>query len=147
MGCLLMTRTSIDAFCRKQESDFEMALYQNEAKTTEAIREAKAHCGTAIREAEACYTTANREEKARCADHACSIQQLHSDSMQCLKREALKEEGKDCQSFLATCGAALQACPPEDHGVLMYPLQLLTGNMSLATLLAIYPQASTTNPL
>ena len=32
--------------------------------------------------------------------------------------------------------------PLEAHGVLMYPLQLLMGNMSLVTLLAISPQPS-----
>ena len=35
---------------------------------------------------------------------------------------------------------ALQICPLGAHGVLMYPLQLLMGNMSLTTLLAIPPQ-------
>ena len=37
-----------------------------------------------------------------------------------------------------------RACPPEACGILMYPLQLLMGNMSLAALLAIFPQLSTT---
>ena len=53
--------------------------------------------------------------------------------------EALGKEGQDCQSFLEACRAALQACPPEAHGVLMYPLQLLTENMSLASLLVTTP--------
>ena len=35
-------------------------------------------------------------------------------------------------------------CPPGAHEVLMYPLQLLAGNMSLATILATPPQASIT---
>ena len=72
-----------------------------------------------------------------------AIQQSHSNSMQCLEREAMEEEERGHLSFLATCGVALQACPPEAHGVLLCPLQLLMGNMSLATLLAIPPQAST----
>ena len=70
-------------------SDFEMAFCQNKAKTTEAIREAKAHCGAAIKEAEACCTTDIREAEAHCVDHAHSIQQLHSDRMQCLERESI----------------------------------------------------------
>ena len=64
--------------------------------------------------------------------------------MQHLERETIEEEGKDCQSILATCGMALQACPLEAQGVLMCPLQMLMGNMSLATLLAITPQTPTT---
>ena len=122
MGHLHMTRVSIDAHCRKHVSDFVMAFHQNEAETTEPIREAKAHCGAAIREVEACCTTTIREVEthcttdvreveAHCADHAHSIRQSHSNSMQCLERETLKEEGKDCQSFLAICGVALQAYP------------------------------------
>ena len=59
MGCLLITRSSLDAHQRKQVSDFETALHQNEAKTTEAIREAKAHGGAAIREV--CYGTTTNQ--------------------------------------------------------------------------------------
>ena len=141
--------------------DFETAICQNEAEATEAIREVKAHCGAAIREAEItvreaeghCTTTITeaevhcaadiREAESCCVDHAHTIQQCHSDHIQCLEREAIEEEGKNCQSFLATCGMALQVCPPEAQGVLMCPLQLLMGNMSLATLLAIAPKMPT----
>ena len=174
MGCLLMTRASIDVHQRKQVLDFEMAICQNKAEATKAIREAKAHCGAATREAETCHATTVREAEAHCAttvreaeahcattireaeahssttimeaeaccaadireaeshcvDHACAIQQSHSDNMQHLEREAIEEEGKDCQSFLATCGMVLQVCPPEAHGVLMCPFQLLMGNTS-----------------
>ena len=54
--------------------------------------------------------------------------------------EAIGEEGKDCLSFFATCGAALWASPPKDHGVLMTPFHLLLGNVPLSTLLNISPQ-------
>ena len=164
MGHLLMTRVSIDAHQRKQVSDFKMVICQNEAEATDAIGETKAHCGVTIREVEIhCAKTIReaeahssttimeveahcaadiREVESHCADHACAIQQFHSDKMQCLEREAIEEEEKDWQSFLATCGMALQVCPLEAHGVLMWPLQLLMGNMSLAAVLAIPPQVS-----
>ena len=90
-----MTRASLDTHQRKQVLDFEMALHQNKAEATEAIREAKAHCGAAIREVE-----------SHCVDHAHTIQQSHSNNMQHLEREAKEEEEKDCQSFLATCRLA-----------------------------------------
>ena len=165
MGCLLMTRASIDTHQRKQVSDFKMAICQNKPEATEAIREAKGHWGAAIREAETQHATTIREAEAHCtttiteveaccaadireaeslcADHAHTIWQSHSNNMQHLEREAIEEEGKDCQSFLATCRIDLKVCPPEAHGVLMCPLQLLMGNMSLATLLAIPSQVST----
>ena len=41
LGCLLATRSSLDAHCRKQVLDFETTLCQNESETTEAIKEAK----------------------------------------------------------------------------------------------------------
>ena len=44
MGHLSMTWASLDAHRRKQVSDFEIAHLQNDAKATEAIREAKVHC-------------------------------------------------------------------------------------------------------
>ena len=140
MGCLLMTKASIDALGRKQVSDFEMAIHQNEVEATKAIREVKVHCGaaireaashhaTAIREAEACSSTTIteaeaccasyiREVESHCVDHAYTIQQSHSNNMQHLERKEIEEEGKDFQSFLATWGMALQACPLEDQGVL-----------------------------
>ena len=85
-------------------------------------------CAVAIRWAE-----------TACADHANTLQQSLGESMQDLEQKAIEKEGWDHQSFLEACRAALQACPPEAHGVLMYPLQLLTGNMSLATLLVTTP--------
>ena len=67
MGCLLMTRASIDTHHRKQVSDFETAIHQNEAEATEAIWEVKAHCGAAIREVESHLATTTREAEAHCA--------------------------------------------------------------------------------
>ena len=52
----------------------------------------------------------------------------------------LVKEGYTCLSFLEACGAALRACPIEAHGVLLYPLQLLMGNILLASLLTATPQ-------
>ena len=52
MGCLLATRSPIDAHQRKQVSDFGMALCQNESETTKAIKEAKALCAHTIWDAE-----------------------------------------------------------------------------------------------
>ena len=54
MGQLLMTRASMDAHWRREVSDFQMALHQNEAQTTEVIREAEVVWAAAIREVKAC---------------------------------------------------------------------------------------------
>ena len=48
MGHLLTTKASMDACHRKQVLDFETTFHQNEAETTEAIKEARAHCATAV---------------------------------------------------------------------------------------------------
>ena len=85
------------------------------------------------------YTAAIRDAGATCAEHTHIPQQLHRECMWEMEREAIEEEGRDCQSFLTACGVALQACSPEAHSILMYPQQLLMENMSLAALLAISP--------
>ena len=128
----------------KQVLDFETAIHQNEAKATEAIWEAKAHCGTAIRKAETHHVTTIRkveahcataiteaeghnatdirEAESHCADYAHTIQQSHSNNMQCLEKEALEEEGKDHQSSLAPCGMALQVPHRSPRGTNVPPL-------------------------
>ena len=53
LGCLLATRSSLNACWRKQVLDFKMALHQNKSETTEAIKEAKPLCTCTTREAEA----------------------------------------------------------------------------------------------
>ena len=53
IGWLLTTRASMDAHQRKEVSDFQMALHQNEAQMTEAIREAEAMHAAAIRKEKA----------------------------------------------------------------------------------------------
>ena len=75
LGCLLMTRSSLNAHQRNQVSDFEMALHQNESDTTEAIKEAKALCDFTIREAEAHQTTLIREAEAQ---HATCIREAEA---------------------------------------------------------------------
>ena len=93
-----------------------------------AIKEAKAHCVATIRVAEAASV-----------DHAHTLQQSLGESMQDLEHVAIEKEEWDCHSFLEACRVTLQACPPKAHRVLVYPLQLLTGNTSLATLWATTP--------
>ena len=55
------------------------------------------------------------------------------------------EERWDHQACVKVFEVAIQACPPENWGILLYPLQLLTGNVPLAALLGmlatIPPQA------
>ena len=114
------------------------------AHCTPALREADSHCATDIRDADSHSAAEIREAESHSMAQACSIQQSHSEGMQHLETDALEEEGRDCFSFLSTCGAALQACPTNALQILMYPLHLLTGNMSLATLLSLPHQTSPT---
>ena len=108
------------------------------------FREAKVHCANIIQDAEATCARTIREVETATTEHTCTLQEACRDGMEGLEKEAIEEEEQDHQSFLAICGAALQICPLGTCGVLMYPLQLLTVNMSFATLLAIPLQASIT---
>ena len=154
---LLTIRASVDAHCQRIISETEVTHCQNEIKTSEAIREVKAHYATAISDAksasatamrkadaacsastskmEAVHTTAVRKAEAASVVQASKLQQVHQETMQNLEDEALKVEKCAHQSFLQACGAALQACPNEALGKPMYPMHLLTGNMSLPSLL------------
>ena len=129
MGWLLTTMATLDTQCRRLVSN-----------TKTAIKESKTLCTTAIWDTEATCAPTIREAETACTDHTHTLQQSLEESMQDLECKAIKKEGWDCQSFLEVCGAALQACPMEVWGVHMYPLQLLMGNMPLATLLATMAQ-------
>ena len=69
--------------------------------------------------------------------HAWTLEESHKESMLELECEAIEEEGWDCQVLLEACGAVLWACLPKTHGILIYPLHLLTGNVSLAAILGM----------
>ena len=49
----------------------------------------------------------------------------------------MKEERPAHQAFLETFNVAIGACPPENQGALLHPLQLLTSNVPLGALLGI----------
>ena len=155
MRWLLTTRASMDTHWRKEVSDFQMALHQNESQTTEIIRkteavhataskEVKTHCANFIQDAEAICARTIREAETTSTEHPHTLQDTHRDSMEGLERETIEEEEQNHQSFLTICRVALQIYPQEPKGVLMYPLQLLMENMFLATLLTTAPQACIT---
>ena len=67
LGCLLATRSSLNACHRKQVSDFVMALFQNKSKTTKAVQEAKTLCTCTTRESKACQAMYINKAEARYA--------------------------------------------------------------------------------
>ena len=93
-----------------------------------AMREAEATHSASTREAEATCATTVRETEAARAAQTSKLKQAHLETMQILEDKALEEERHSCQSFL-------QACPNKALGILMYPIHLLAGNMSLTCLL------------
>ena len=116
MGHLLMTRASMNTHHRKQVSDFKTAFHQNKAQTAEAIKEVRAHCVTAIQDAEAACATAIRKAETACVELAYILQQSHRECMQEMEREAIEEEGRDCQSFLNTCRVDCRSVPQKHAG-------------------------------
>ena len=127
--------------CTTRESEAHQAMLISEAEAQHAIciKEAKANCASIIAEVENCCSTVIRKAESSSTKQACSIQQSHAKCRQSLETEAIGEEGKDHLSFLATCGSALWASSPKDHGVLVTPFHLHLGNMPLSTLLNILP--------
>ena len=84
-----------------------------------------------------------KEAEIHCTAQAHDLELSHIGSVLKLECEALMEEGHDCQVFMEACITALWACPTKNHGALMYPLLLLTDNVSLAAMLASTPQLTT----
>ena len=112
---LLAVRATMDFHCRELELKAELMSHLNEAQFTETIKEAEVHCTT--------ITTA--------------LQQAHMDSLLMVECEVKAEEGQECQAFMDALRAAMQGCLLETHGALMFPLQLLTGDVPLATILGM----------
>ena len=159
---LLTLKASIDAFWQKLISEMEITHCLNEIKTSEAIREIKAHYMAALSNAKATYAAAIREAEAtlsasaREAEVICNIavrkaeaasvaqtsklQQIHQETIQTLEDKAIEEEKCAHQSFLWACGAALQACPNEALGYLCTPYNreyALTGLLTATLQLTI----------
>ena len=157
LGHLLVTRSSINAHQRKQVSNWghqgskglcTCTIQDVETYWTGLISEAKvwhiAHikeiednCARTLAEVENCCSTAIREAESSGTFKAHWIQQSHAKDIQHLEAEAIEEEGRDCLAFLATCGTALRASPPEAHGITVTPFHLLLGNAPTSTLLSI----------
>ena len=69
----------------------------------------------------------------------CALQLDPWDNVLVLECEAKVTEEWDHQAFAEAFGVALQACPPESHGALLYPLLILTSHRPLAAILGMSP--------
>ena len=127
---LLTTRATTDSCCKELELNAELVVHLNEAQAVKAIKEADVHHAATIKEAEVHHTTT-----------VCALQQTHREYMLMLECQVKAEEGWDCQDFVEVFGVALQACLPKTCGALMYPLQLLTGDVLSATILGMLATA------
>ena len=111
LGCLLVTRSSLNTCNRKQVLDFEMAIIQNESGTTEAIKEAKTLCACTSREAEAqCMMLINEAE----AQYAACIKEAKANYV------SIIAEAENCCSMAiwkAESSGTKQACSiQQSHG-------------------------------
>ena len=76
-------------------------------------------------------------------EHAHNLQQSHGECMQEMEREAIEEEGRDCQSFLTACGVALQAWSPRSTWDTHVPSTIANGEHAFGCSLGHFPQPST----
>ena len=149
LGHLLVTRSSIDAWWRKQVSDFGIVLHQNELQTTEAIKEAKTLCACTIWDVETYQTVlisdakvwhtahikeiedncahASAEAENCCLSAICDAESQGASNACSIQQSHTKEEGRDHPVFLTTCSAALRANPSEAYG---YPIPPTTRKCS-----------------
>ena len=140
-----------------------MVLPHNDSKTTESIKGAKTVCTHSTQEAKTlCFTTIKeakaicihstqeaetlcsrtiREAEAQGASQAASLQQSHTESIQPLEDQAIKEDSKGQLDFLSTCQAALRVSPLELCSMLVASYQYCWDMHQCPILLAI-PKAS-----
>ena len=119
---LLANRATGDLCHKELDLNLELVAHLNAAQAAEAIIQAI----KAIKQAKACYITT-----------ACALQQAHRGSVLELEHQTNVEERRDHQAFMEAFGAAIQGCSPKNWGTFLYPLQLLTSDVPLATLLGM----------
>ena len=76
LGCLLVTRSSLDACQRRWVSDFGMALCQIESETTKAIKGVRGLCAHTIWDMETCQTALISKAEVW---HAACIKEIEDD--------------------------------------------------------------------
>ena len=148
LGDWLAIKSFIDTHQWKLVSKFGMTLCQNESKTKDSIKEAKAlcthsirepeaNCAHSIKEAETYCSTAIRDTEAQGASQASSIQQSHAKGIQHLKEEAIEEEGKGQPNFLSPYQATLEASPLKSCGMLLASYQVVLEHTLMSHLFSI----------
>ena len=120
-------KSSIDAHWQKLLWELGMSRHQNDSKTTESIKEAKAICIHFTQEAETLCSMTIRDTEAWGASQADSLHWSHAKSIQHLEEQAIEEENKSQLDFLSTCQPALQASPVELCGLLVASYHILMG--------------------
>ena len=103
LGGLVATKSSIDVCQQKLVWELDMGLHQNDSKTTESIKEAKAICTHSTQEAETLCSMAVRDAEAQGASQADSLHQSHAKSIQHLEEQAIKEDIKSELNLLFAC--------------------------------------------
>ena len=83
------------------------------------------------------FDVAMRQAVAHHSSSTTALEEAYKSNVMVLEWEAKVEEGKECQTFAQAFWAVMWACPPEAQGTFMYPLQLFTGDMSLAALMGM----------
>ena len=133
-------KAALDSRWRELEQDLGSAMQQCEAQAATAIQEAEFLCVATIEEAEAHFVATIREMEDHSTAQVHALQQSHREGILNFEGKALEREECACLTLLEACGAALRACPKEAYGILLYPLQLLMGNILLASPLTAIPQ-------
>ena len=87
-----------------------------------------------IKEAEAHHVTIIKEVEDHHTAQVHILQKSHKEDIQKFEHEALEKEQHTPLLFLEACGAALRVSLVEAHGVLLYSLQFLMGNIQPASL-------------
>ena len=161
---LLATKSSIDACRQKVVWELGMELCQNDSKTAESIKEARAICTHVAMDAEVLCSSTVKEAKATCtctigeAETACSmamrdaetwgasqaesLHSQHAETIKHLEEQVIQEEGKSQIDFLSTCQTTLHTSPAELRGTLVASYHILMGQAPISHPFALSQGAS-----
>ena len=109
-----------------------MELHQNNSKTVESIKGARAVCAHTVWEAKTACSVAIREAETGGASQAESLHRQHAKTIKHLEEQVFQEEGKSQIDFLSACQAALHASSGELRGTLAAPYHILMGQAPMS---------------
>ena len=141
LGDLLMVKFSIDAHQQKLVSEFSMALCENDSETMESYQGGQSHQHPFYPGSRELVLWPSGRQRPEGSPRPLPFNSHTTKLFSTFEEESIEEERKSQLNFLSICQAALQASPPEFHGMLVASYHILLGHAPTSHLFSI-PQGA-----